>query len=43
MMRVYQEQIKMEYRKFKNVIVARIDKDEEVLDKIKEINLKEKN
>ena len=32
----------MEYRKFKNVIVARIDKGEEILDKIKEIALKEK-
>lgn len=27
----------MEYRKFENTIVARIDKDEEILDKIKEI------
>lgn len=31
----------MEYRKFGNVIVARIDKEEEILDKIKEISLKE--
>ena len=32
----------MEYRKFKNDIVVRIDKGEEILDKIKEIALKEK-
>ena len=31
----------MEYRKFNNTIVARIDKGEEILDKIKEISLKE--
>lgn len=31
----------MEYRKFKNTIVARIDKGEEILEKIKEISLKE--
>ena len=31
----------MEYRKFNNTIVARIDKGEEILDKIKEIALKE--
>ncbi len=31
----------MEYRRFKNTIVARIDKGEEILDKIKEIALKE--
>ena len=31
----------MEYRKFNNIIVARIDKGEEILDKIKEIALKE--
>ena len=31
----------MEYRKFNNVIVARIDKGEEILEKIKEIALKE--
>ena len=33
--------IKMEYRKFNNTIVARIDKGEEILEKIKEIALKE--
>ncbi len=32
----------MEYRKFNNTIVARIDKGEEILDKIKEIALQEK-
>ncbi len=32
----------MEYRKFKNNVVVRIDKGEEILDKIKEIALKEK-
>ncbi len=32
---------KMEYRKFDNTIVARIDKSEEILAKIKEIALKE--
>ncbi len=32
----------MEYRKFKNDIVVRIDRGEEILDKIKEIALKEK-
>ena len=32
----------MEYEKFNNVIVARIDKGEEILNKIKEIALKEK-
>lgn len=31
----------MEYRRFKNKIVARIDKEEEILEKIKEIALKE--
>ena len=31
----------MEYRKFNNTIVARIDKGEEILEKIKEITLKE--
>ena len=31
----------MEYRKFRNTIVARIDKGEEILDKVKEIALKE--
>ena len=31
----------MEYRRFNNKIVARIDKGEEILDKIKEIALKE--
>lgn len=31
----------MEYRKFNNTIVARIDRGEEILDKIKEIALKE--
>ena len=32
----------MEYIKFNNTIIARIDKGEEILDKIKEIALKEK-
>lgn len=32
----------MEYKRFKNVIVARFDRNEEILDKIKEISLKEK-
>ena len=32
----------MEYRNFNNTIIARIDKGEEILDKIKEIALKEK-
>lgn len=32
----------MEYRKFDHTIVARIDKGEEILEKIKEISLKEK-
>ena len=32
----------MEYRRFKNTIVARIDKGEEILENIKEIALKEK-
>lgn len=32
----------MEYRKFENTIVARIDKGEEILEKIKEIAQKEK-
>ena len=32
----------MEYKKFKNDIVVRIDKGEEILEKIKEIALKEK-
>lgn len=31
----------MEYRKFNNTIVARIDKGEEILEKVKEIALKE--
>ncbi len=31
----------MEYRKFNNTIVARMDKGEEILDKVKEIALKE--
>ena len=31
----------MEYRKFSNTIVVRIDKEEEILEKIKEIALKE--
>ena len=31
----------MEYRRFNNTIVARIDKKEEILEKIKEIALKE--
>ena len=31
----------MEYKKFNNTIVARIDKGEEILEKIKEISLKE--
>lgn len=31
----------MEYRKFDNTIIARIDKGEEILDKIKEISLAE--
>lgn len=31
----------MEYKRFKNVIVARFDRGEEILDKIKEISLKE--
>lgn len=31
----------MEYKRFKNVIVARLDKGEEILDKIKDIALKE--
>lgn len=32
----------MEYRKFNNTIIARIDKGEEILEKIKEIALKER-
>ena len=32
----------MDYRKFNNTIIARIDKGEEILEKIKEIALKEK-
>ena len=32
---------KMEYRKFDNVIVARIDKDEEILEQLKVIAIKE--
>ena len=32
---------KMEYRKFDNVIVARIDKDEEILEQLKAIAIKE--
>ena len=31
----------MEYRKFNNTIIARIDKGEEILEKVKEIVLKE--
>jgi len=31
----------MDYRRFNNIIVARIDKGEEILEKIKEISLKE--
>ena len=31
----------MEYRKFDNVIVARIDKDEEILEQLKVIAIKE--
>lgn len=31
----------MEYKKFNNVIVLRIDKDEDILEKIKELSLKE--
>ena len=31
----------MDYRKFENKIIARIDKGEEILEKIKEIALKE--
>ena len=31
----------MEYRKFDNTIIARIDKGEEILEKVKEIALKE--
>jgi len=31
----------MEYKRFNNTIIARIDKGEEILDKIKEISLKE--
>ena len=31
----------MEYRKFDSTIIARIDKDEEILEKVKEIALKE--
>ena len=31
----------MEYRKFNNIIVARMDKGEEILEKVKEIALKE--
>ncbi len=31
----------MEYRRFNNTIIARIDKGEEILEKIKEISLKE--
>lgn len=32
----------MDYRKFNHTIVARIDKGEEILEKVKEIALKEK-
>ena len=32
----------MEYRRFNNQIIIRIDKGEEILDKIKEVSLKEK-
>ena len=32
---------KMEYRKFDNVIVARIDKDEEILEQLRVIAIKE--
>ena len=31
----------MDYRRFNNIIVARIDKGEEILEKVKEIALKE--
>ena len=31
----------MEYRRFGNTIIARIDKDEEILEKVKELALKE--
>ena len=31
----------MEYRKFDNIIVARIDKDEEILEQLKAIAIKE--
>lgn len=31
----------MEYRKFENTIIARIDKGEEIIEKVKEIALKE--
>lgn len=31
----------MEYRKFENTIIARIDKGEEIIEKVKEISLKE--
>ena len=34
--------MKMDYRKFGNTIIARIDKGEEILEKIKEIALQEK-
>ena len=32
----------MEYRRFENTIIARIDKGEEILEQVKEIALKEK-
>lgn len=31
----------MEYRRFENAVIARIDKDEEILESLKEISLKE--
>ena len=33
----------MEYRRFENTIIARIDKGEEIVEKVKEIATKEKN
>ena len=38
---MYKGEILMEYKRFNNTIVARIDKGEEILDKIKEIALEE--
>lgn len=32
----------MDYRRFKNTIIARIDKEEEIIEKVKEIALKER-